>query len=220
MTHKLFIFPTPADAHCELISDVDGLYRAAVADTHPTGRAGQSFTLDDALHGNGASLRLTAPGYVDLSLRGIPDLDTGTPGLAAFLVDDFTLTPLASTPPTQPPVTPPTGSSPWDIIQAVYATGLHDLSTVFGCGLFTEACATALHDGHAKAWGHIRKSPGQHQFNGHAVDAVMLGIPRTGADAGIYDIITNSASPDAQPAFNYVGPADLALWYYPADPIR
>lgn len=52
------------------------------------------------------------------------------------------------------------------------------------CGEFTERCVWELSRGDSR-WGHVKKEPGQNQFNGHAVDAMMY---RTEPDHAI-DII-------------------------------
>ena len=63
----------------------------------------------------------------------------------------------------------------------------------------------------AQTWGHILKTPGQNQYNGHAVDALMC---LAGPDNGIWDIVHDSVSPNASPQYIYKGPADPNLWYY------
>jgi hypothetical protein len=85
-----------------------------------------------------------------------------------------------------------------------------------GCGAFTEAACAALNEQHSADWGHIKKDPAQNQYNGHAVDAIMLRATAGVTTPGIYDIIMSTESPDALPAWSYKGPPDLALWYYPA----
>jgi hypothetical protein len=84
------------------------------------------------------------------------------------------------------------------------------------CGAFTEAACAALHTEQSAAWGHIKKTPPQNLWNGHAVDAIQLAGGVNCAPAGIYDIIHDSLAPTASPAFNHKGPADLSLWYFPA----
>jgi hypothetical protein len=92
-----------------------------------------------------------------------------------------------------------------------------NLATVTGCGIYTEDSGRALHEEHSPWWGHIAKYGAEHQYNGHAVDALMLLVSAKGVPAGIYDIVKNSSSPEAEKAFNYVEPVKPELWYYPAD---
>jgi hypothetical protein len=73
-----------------------------------------------------------------------------------------------------------------------------------------------LHTESSGYWGHIAKQPGQNQYNGHAVDAVMLPLNIPGTAAGIYDIIFSSVSAEAKPVFNMAGPPEYEKWYYPA----
>lgn len=120
----------------------------------------------------------------------------------------------APTPPD--PMPPVPGETPEEIIQYVYESTKPDLSTHNGCGRFTEDVQKTLSAGLSVLYGHIRKEPAQNQYNGHAVDAVMLLMSFNGIEAGIYDIIQNSVSTDATPAFNYVEPANPELWYNPA----
>lgn len=191
---------------------------------HPTGREGIGFTIpDDVPNGWQATLELSAPGQVRILQKAILWLHTDmiaypwTPGqTAAFAVDDFFFVPETICPPPDDPPPPPTTGDPFVIIQRVYDQGGFDLRTKTGCGQFTEAAAIALHTQHSTFWGHIKKIPPQNNYNGHAVDAVMLLVPVGGTLAGIYDIIFSSESPEARPAFNRQGDANQALWYYPA----
>ncbi len=93
---KMFVFPTPLDAHAVLTHDTGGWTLTGVPDVHPTGRQGQSFTIPDATpDGNGAHLTITAPKKVPYQLRGILYLNLPTgPGL---LVDDYPMTDAAVT---------------------------------------------------------------------------------------------------------------------------
>jgi hypothetical protein len=138
-------------------------------------------------------------------------------------VDDYTLSaePVAPAPGPTPP--PTTGGTPLEIINRVFTTTNPNLATVAGCGKFTEDCCDALHVEHSPMWGHIAKTEGQTQANGHAIDALMLlanvSNASGGTTAGIYDIIFSSASFEAKPVFNYVEPPKYELWYYPADAV-
>jgi len=107
-------------------------------------------------------------------------------------------------------------SDPAGIVNWTYKHGTFNLGTKEGCGKFTEACCTNLHTTHSALWGHIRKSGAQNQYNGHAVDAVQLSSAVGGTNAGIYDLIFSTESPQAKPTFNPVGDPRPDLWYYPA----
>jgi hypothetical protein len=175
---------------------------------------------------NGAALRGPA-NWSPRQVRGILILD----GDDSFLrVDDvhFTEDKVCPDPAPVPPIPPqpPLPKDPLDIIKAVYAAGHYDLSSKAGCGQFNEACVTALHNNHSDQWGHIQKFPPQNHWpeqpytpggKVHAVDAnMLLEDAPDGTKAGIYDIITDSESANAKPAFNFSGPPNPALWYYPA----
>jgi len=212
MPFAFVLYPNPLDAHVTLKPDSGGAV-AGIPYTDASGRPGQLCTLADSTpSGHGAELTLEAPGYLLQRVRGFLLVypDTGT---ARLQVDDFTLTP-EPVAPAPGPTPPPTSHDPATIIHDVYATGQYNLGTHEGCGTFTEACLAALMSNHSKAWGHILKTPGQNQYQGHAVDALML---LAGSGNGIYDIITSSVSPEAKPAYNYVSPPDPDLWYQPTD---
>lgn len=72
-----------------------------------------------------------------------------------------------------------------------------DLSTKVGCGRFTEACAVSLHTRDPR-WGHLRKNPGQINYNGHAVDAVLYLDDVPGQSQAI-DIIVKAEVSGAYP---------------------
>jgi hypothetical protein len=113
------------------------------------------------------------------------------------------------------PIPPqPDPTTPLGIIKQVYATGLYDLRTKEGCGKFTEACCTALHEKLSASYGHLRKSGAQNQYNGHAVDALQRLVPML--ESGVFDIIQSSESPEAKPAYNKAGDSEPDKWYYPA----
>lgn len=219
MTHELIIFTTPANTQGVL--RLDG---GIALNSHPAvflGRQGIGFTCPDATpNGNGAELTLLAANKVTIRQRAIlwirvPDFIYPWVGdqQAAFAIDDFTL------PDVPGPVIPPGpigDKHPQEIIQVVYNTGLYNLTTHDGCGQFTEACCTALHEQHSSSWGHVRKQGAQEQYNGHAIDAVMLLNSMPDCDRAIYDIIVQSQAPDAHPGFNFASPVNASLWYYPA----
>ena len=209
MPYSFVIYPTPVDATVTLTPDSGGS-STGTPYTHSSGRQGQVCTVDDGTPDQqGATLDVSAPNYLPERLRGFLILDAET-DVARLQVDDVVLELAASEVP-KPPVVP--GSTPLEIINNVYATGQYHLGTKEGCGQFTEACCTAIHDSLANTCGHIRKEPAQNQWNGHAVDAIMF---LAGGWVGIWDIITSSVSPEAKPAFNYAGPAEPEKWYYPA----
>lgn len=207
----LYVYTTPRESDVTLTLD-DGRVIA--------GEPGSANGRDDAhrlalpadVPGQGAVLRVTCSGYVTFDNRGILN-----PSRPCFELDDVRLMPVVVDP--EPAPGPDPTADPAAIIQAVYEAGDYILATKAGCGAFTEACCTALHDQHSAMWGHIRKHEGQNQFNAHAVDAVMLMTQAGSTPPGGYDIIHNSVSFEATPAFNYAGIPDGTLWYYPADPL-
>ena len=213
---KLMIFPSPIDAGCVLTSDQGWSVRGEPG-SDEAGRPGVAFSVPEGTpSGWGSRLVIEAEGMVTIEQRGLLVLD-GSRWL--FYADDFHMQPMPEPPAPEEPDEPdvePGEQSPQEIIQEVWETGEYQLVTKEGCGLFTEACCEVLHDKHSKAWGHVRKHEGQNQYNGHAVDAVMLGANAPDCENGIYDIIQSSESPEAKAVFNYAGPADPDLWYYPA----
>lgn len=223
---KMFVFPTPESAKCTLRHD-KGWAATGIADIHPTGRAGQSFTIpEDTPNGWGAELYILAEKMNPIRLRGI--LTFGQDDLAYLLCDDFQLFPEKECPPPGPipePEPPPAQiKTPRQAIDEIYATGLYDLKTKEGCGRFTEECCNQLHSLFSRQYGHVRKSGAQNQFNGHAVDAINLLQDHANHDgsttrSGVYDIIISTESPEARPSFNRVGDANPELWYFPADPL-
>jgi hypothetical protein len=220
MPFAFVLYPTPLDARATLTPDGAPAI-TAVPYTDPAGRPGQIAYVPDAVTSDhGAELRLEAPNYESLRVRGFLRLEhTDTDDVARLQVDDYTLTAAAIEP--APGPTPPAGPrTPLDIINGVFAATQPNLATIAGCGKFTEDCCDALHAEHSPMWGHIAKEPGQNQYNGHAVDALMLlanvSNASGGTTAGVYDIIFSSASFEAKPVFNYAHPPQYELWYYPA----
>lgn len=211
MSGTLYLYINPVNAIAQLTAD-NGVSIIGIPTTHQNRQDAQQFDIPFDTGGMGSSLRITHDGYAPFDGRAILIAEADE---AYLNMDDFRLQPIAVTPPN--PTPPPNQGfhgDPEEIINQVYQKTHPDLSTKEGCGKFTEDCCTALHENHSQWWGHIRKNPGQNQYNGHAVDAVMLA---TGEGSGGYDIIHDSVSPNASPACNYAGPADLELWYYPAD---
>lgn len=125
--------------------------------------------------------------------------------------DDGTLPPGPDNP-VDPGATAPNGMA---TMEAVYASQTWRLAEIYedepdGRGAFTGAVVTALHAIDAN-WGHVRKNPGQNQYDGHAVDAINWKRP-DGTTAEIYDIVSG----DGQLVWGFVDgtPANLAVWYY------
>ena len=240
MSYELIIFPWPLTAKCTLRLD-DGTVLGSRPAVHHTGRLGVSFTIPSKTNqGHGCTLTLQNPGKVNITQRAILFLNDDilnypwdTNQKAAFAADDFQMQDekvcpeIPLVPPLPPPIPPlPPNSNPLDIIKSVYNTGLYNLATKDGCGKFTEACCMSLHIIHSDEWGYVKKIPPQNHYpeepyvpggKVHAVDAIMLlEDADDGTFAGVYDIIFSSESLDAKPAFNFRGPPDLNLWYYPA----
>lgn len=175
--------------------------------TDPQGRAGKLIEVPDSvLNNQGCQLDITFDGYTSLKMRGVL---TFVGDRAYLLCDDFRLVPIPKVEEPEPPVPPPTGSEPLDYINAVYATGQYNLATKTGCGTFTEACCTSLATSLGPQWGHVAKSPGQNQYNNHAVDALSCLF---GEYCGIWDIIFSSVSSDAKPVFNDAGEVHPEEW--------
>jgi hypothetical protein len=212
MANELYIYAKPADTVVELL--LDNGARLTAGTTSANGRDdAHCLQLPSGMSGQGGVLTVAAPGRVSQRVRGIALPSDG--GAALFVFDDFGE---LAAPPSPPEPEPPPDPSldPFAIINAVYHQGDFDLATKEGCGTFTEAACTALHEQHAEDWGHIKKEPAQNQWNGHAVDAIMLRATAGTTTPGIYDIILSTESPEAAPAWSYKGPPDFALWYYPA----
>lgn len=103
--------------------------------------------------------------------------------------------PLPMTPET-PPVTVPDFSAD---VAALFATDAFNLSTKDGCGIFTDAVARLLKSKDAR-FGHLKKNPGQNQYDGHAVDAVLYLSDTPGQSVAV-DIIFSSETPEAKPSW-------------------
>ena len=100
------------------------------------------------------------------------------------------------------------------VVAQVYRTGRYFLGSHGDCGRFTEDVCKALHAIDPR-FGHLRKRPGQNQYNGHAVDAVLYLADEPGQSVAV-DIIASSASPDARPQWNPDIPRYSASdWYAP-----
>ncbi len=223
MPYELIIFTTPQNAQGVLQLD-NGISLNSHPAIHESGRPGIGFSIPNGSpNGNGARLTLSAPEFITIQQRAILWLRTNDgyyPWIgsqqAAFAIDDFTL-PVKTNPiPIPIPIPNLVHLEPIVIITAVFNSGQFDLTTHNGCGKFTEQCCKQLHEHHSISWGHIKKFGAQEQYNGHAVDAIMLLNSMLDCDRGIYDIIVNSQSPGEHSALNRVGEPDSLLWYYPA----
>lgn len=209
MSDVLILYTTPAEAAVRLTLDA-----GAVIDGVPTMAHGRddAHALElPAQTTGGAALEITAPDKTPFTVRGLMIPPTAPSTEAHFQLDDVHLADVPAAPAPPDPMPTPPATDPEGIIHEVYATGLYNLGTHEGCGEFTEACCTALHERDSSMWGHIKKNPGQNQYNGHAVDAVML---LAGEGCGIFDIVLDSVSPNAAPAYNYKGEPEPELWYY------
>ena len=211
MSKKFYVFASdindssPLEPSIILTHD-SGFGAVAIPATDPTGRKGQLIEIPDSVpDSNGCQLDLDLDGYTPLKMRGL--LKYSGTDRAYLQCDDFRMVKIPDT--TQPEPPPPQGSDPLDFINAVYASGQYNLATKTGCGTFTEACCTSLALNLGTQWGHVAKSPGQNQYNNHAVDAVHCLF---GEYCGIWDIITSSVSSSAKPAFNDAGSVNPEIW--------
>lgn len=207
MANQLWIYTNPPNSIVQLTAD-NGVSVMGIPTPHAGRNDAQLVEIPFNTGGIGSLLTVSSDGYQPFKGRAVLIADEGE---AYLHMDDFYLVPITNIPPK--PIPPAYHGTPDQIIQQVYSHTHADLTTHDGCGKFTEDCCTALHDYHDPMWGHIKKNPGQNQYNGHAVDAIML---LTGSSNGIYDIVYDSVSPNAKPAYNYKGPAEVDLWYYPA----
>lgn len=216
---NLYWFPDPNSFLCQMRVDITGAVIIAVPATHPTGRVGQVFNLpDDTPFGHtGADLDMSLAGYEPMHFRGI--LNLAEDGLAYINIDDVHGIKKVICPEVPVPIPPnpiPPSNDPEAIIRGVYATGKYELITKEGCGKFTEACCDELHKRNSRYWGYIKTSGAQNGYNGHRLDKLNLLRDIEDTKAGVYDIIKNSESTDAEPAFNFEGTPIPELWYYPA----
>lgn len=101
-------------------------------------------------------------------------------------------------------------------VQRIFAQGTWDLTKIDGtngCGAFVEAVLAAL----PAEWGHIKKNPGQKQYNGHAVDALIYKS-RTrlynGKIGQVVDFIVGAGDSNAKIGWSPTcAPDDASLWY-------
>ena len=222
MGYELIIFTDPSSAKGTLRLD-NGIFLQSHDAVHSSGRKGIGFSIPEgAPNQNGCTLELTAIDKVGIKQRAILYLEP----FIGLLVDDYYMTDIIKPFPVPVPPNPnpePVLKTPFQVIQAVYATGKYNLISKESCGLFTEACVTALHIGLSDNYGHLKKFGAQNQFNGHAVDAINLRTDYTDVNgavskAGIYDIIIESESISAKPAYNHAeGESTPDNWYPPSD---
>lgn len=209
---NLFIYTTPDEATVTLTLDSGELITGSPPMTANGRDDAHRLQIPPNTTG-GALLEVTAADQVPFTVRGLMIPPTGPGTEAHFQLDDVHL---ADLPP--PPALPPKPNpnlDPFAIIQAIYEQGTYDLSTKQGCGEYTEACCLNLFMQQSRLWAHIRKEPAQNQWQGHAVDAIQLFVTAGTTGPGIYDIILDTESPNAQPAWSYRGPADPNLWMSP-----
>jgi hypothetical protein len=218
MANELYIYSTPAASAVTLTLDGGVTITGTPCTVH--GRSDAHLCqLPPGTLAQGGLLKVGCDGYRGITHRGI--VVPNAEGEAWFQLDDVHLEKIEEepVPPEPPPLDP--NLDPFALIRSVYEQGEYDLSTKEGCGVYTEACCTALHEQQSQWWGHIRKNPGQNQWVGpsgvgHAIDAIQLVAQAGSTGPGIYDIILSTESPDAEPAWSYKGAPDHALWYYPA----
>lgn len=118
----------------------------------------------------------------------------------------------------QTPSLPPQAPNRMDILQQVLASktwhlsngDAYDQTQPDGRGAFTEAAVAALHAADDR-FGHVKKNPGQNQYNGHAVDAIDWKNP-DGVTAEVYDILDGSGN--LQWGFQGRDANALSLWYF------
>jgi len=86
----------------------------------------------------------------------------------------------------------------------------YDQTEIDGRGAFMEKAVQAIHDVDAR-FGHIRKDPGQNQYNGHAVDALVFKND-DGVTGEAFDVIGTTITW----GFIIRDTVALSKWYYPA----
>ncbi len=101
-------------------------------------------------------------------------------------------------------MTPPNHQS---IVERVYASGSYDLSTREGCGTLVEASCVDLHKADAR-WGHLKKSAGQTNYNGHSHDGCLYLDDLPGQSVHV-DFIAHA---EAKPPYTQQNPAPKITW--------
>lgn len=210
MANELYFFTQPETAAVQITLDT-GQVIPAEKGTYKGRSDGNLMRIPMDVTGTlGSSLKITqTDGTVTFENRGL--LITSQTGEALFALDDVRY--VAEVVPVPPEPIKPVETDPLSLIQAVYATGEHDLSTKEGCGQFVEACCTSLHENNNAGWMHDKRVPPQNSYNSHAVDAIQC---IAGQYYGMWDIIHSSVSPDAAPCFNLAGPPNPQNACYPA----
>lgn len=209
MANELYRYTDPDDAQVTLTFD-SGIHVVGVPVNY-NGRSDCKMLAVPLEASGGAVLTVSRDGYQTFSARAV--FAPNPNGPSSLDLDDITLNPNQAAPQPPEPEPPPMPTDPLGIINAVFATGNYNLLTIQGCGEFTEECCRQLAATLGKQWGHVYKTPGQNQWNKHAVDAVMS---LAGEHRGIWDIIYSSASSAARPVFNRAGDAKPDLWRPPA----
>lgn len=185
-----------------------------------SGRPAWLFSFPEGLE-NSHGLTLRTFDDIGLLFDGKGMLLTEYPdGSARWLFDDLERFKRPAPPPCpepEPEPEPDPTLSAKSIADAVYASQTWTLTTKEGCGQFTEAVCTALHEEQSEAWGHIKKTGSQNQYNGHAVDAIHLLTANPGCPVkGTYDIVVGAGDPDAKYQWNKGHDSPDESWYYPA----
>lgn len=205
MANELYRYTDPDDAQVTLTFD-SGIHVVGVPVNY-NGRSDAKMLAVPLEASGGAVLTVSKDGYYTFSARAV--FAPNPEGPSSLDLDDITLTPEAAAPP-QPPGPDPDGpTDPLERITAIYQSGAYNLVNKQGCGEFTEAVATDFALFYGFQWGHVKKEPGQNQYNAHAVDAIHCLY---GEHDGIWDIIYSSASTAARPVFNRAGDAKPDLW--------
>lgn len=83
----------------------------------------------------------------------------------------------------------------FDTVQQVFNAGTWDLESTTGCGLFTEAVVRALRQRDAR-WHHLKKNPGQNNYDGHAVDNGLYVVDAPALSIAV-DFVRGSAEAGA-----------------------
>lgn len=100
------------------------------------------------------------------------------------------------------------------VVEAVYATGLYNLSTHDGQAAFVDASVAALHAKDAR-WGHLKKSGAQTQIHGHAEDAALY-LSDTPGQSQAVDFIAGAGSSGASVGWQSDTPRYSASdWFSP-----
>ena len=104
----------------------------------------------------------------------------------------------------------------FDIAEAVYASGLYDLTTHDGQADFIDAVVADLH-ARDKRWGHLRKRPEQTNIHGHAEDAALYLSDTPGLSQAV-DFIGGAGGPHPQIQWNVDLPRySQSDWFAPQD---